>query len=247
MSGLIIFPIFILYVVVGFLVLSFILKLFKKQIAKVWILLIVIVFPFWDIIAGYGILGVIKLTAKPTIYEYPQRDEDGRIESVGESLTRGFVSTETLSDSQRLNNFKKKFNNKISDFIEFNSDVYDEDNNKRLIAKINFKQNDTPYEIIEQSQARYIGEFITDVDNSTFLGFGIDKSEFEIHDTKQNKIIAIAPTIGVSTNLYMEWVRQKIFFLISSGGGSTMIQLDSIVTAYQLMAELFKDIKGIEQ
>ncbi|QOG11536.1 hypothetical protein [Arcobacter sp. FWKO B] len=244
MSGLIIFPIFIVYVGVGVLILNFILKLFKKQIAKVWIILIVVVFPFWDVIAGYGILGIIKLTAKPTIYEYPQRDEDGRIESVGESLTRGFVSTETLSDSQRLNNFKKKFNNKISDFIEFNSDVYDEDN-KRLIVKINFKQNDKPYEIIEQSQARYIGKFITDVEDTTFLGFGIDKSIVEIHDTKENKIIAIAPTIGVSTNLYMEWVRQKIFFLVSSGGGRAMIYIDSIVTAQELRKELFTDIKGI--
>jgi hypothetical protein len=233
MSGLIIIPIYIIYVIIGFILFKWILKLFKKRLNSIIILAIVIVFPFWDIFTANGILKVLSYTTKPIIYEMPEKDKDGKIESIGKSLT-GYISF----NDKNIDYVKKKYGVKVSDFIEFRL------HNEKIIKIYLDPNSKKDYEIIEKSEARYIKVYNTDFPNDTsFLGFTISRSQSEVHDTKKNKIIGIAPTVGVRTPHYMNLFRGGILMLISGGGGAPMFRTQSIVTAPELRKQLF-DIKG---
>ncbi|RXI36128.1 hypothetical protein CRU99_13605 [Malaciobacter mytili] len=243
MSGLIIIPIYIIYVIVGFIVFKLILRLFKKRLNSIIILAIVIIFPFWDIFAANGILKILTYTTKPIIYEMPEKDKDGKIESIGDSLTLSYISIDELKDKKKLEKFKSYLReDNISEFIEYK--LYSE-----KIAKIYLNPNSKKdYDIIEKSEAKYIGTYNRDFPkDSSFLGFTIFRSQFEVYDTKQNKIIAIAPTVGVGTPHFMNLFRGGILMLISGGGGAPMFSTKSIVTAWSLLEELFKDIRGVKK
>ncbi len=248
MSGLIIIPIYIIYVIVGFIIFKLILKLFKKRLNSIIVLAIVIVFPFWDIFAANGILKILTYTTKPIIYEMPEKDKDGKIESIGESLTFT-IQKETLDNKEELKKLLKKrypnINEKVKDFIEFKTNLWIKNKfDKTVIAKIYLNPNlKKDYKIIEKSEARYISKLI-DSEDDTFLGFKLFKSHVEFIDTKKNKIIAIAPSIRVGTPYIMNLFRGGILLLISGGGGSTMFGTKPILTFNDCKKQLF-DIKGL--
>ncbi len=250
MSGLIIIPIYIIYVIVGFIIFKLILRLFKKRLNSIIILAIVIIFPFWDIFAANGILKILTYTTKPIIYEMPEKDKDGKIESIGESLTFT-IQKETLDDKEELKKLLKKrypnIDEKVKYFVEFKTNLWIKNKfDKTVIAKIYLGTNSKKdYDIIEKSEARYIKFYNRDFPkDSSFLGFTIFRSQVEVYDTKQNKIIAIAPTVGVGTPHFMNLFRGGILMLISGGGGAPMFSTKSIVTAGELRKQLF-DIKGL--
>ena len=248
MSGIIIIPVYIIYVIIGYIVFKLILKLFKKRLNSLIVLLIVIFFPFWDIFVANQILKILSHTTKYTIYEMPERDKDGKVESIGSSLTISFVDIEKYS-SEKLQSFINRLReDNISEFIEFRTYEVNPKFKERthFIAKIYLNPNaKKPYEIIEKSEARYIKKFVPSNDNISFLGFTIDKYLVEIHDTKKNKIIAIAPTVDVETPRIMNVIRGAVFMLISGGGGAPMFRTEAIVTGADLRKELFKDIEGV--
>ncbi len=244
MSGLIIIPIYILYVIVGFIIFKLILKLFKKRLNSIIVLAIVIVFPFWDIFAANGILKILSYTTKPIIYEMPKKDKDGKIESIGESLTKGYIDL----DDYNIEFYKKTYAHKVSGYVEYTARTKNPlyKDKETLIAKIYLGTNSKKdYDIIEKSEARYIKFYNRDFPkDSSFLGFTISRSQVEVYDTKKNKIIAIAPTVGVGTPYIMNLFRGGILMLISGGGGAPMFRTKSIVTGPKLRKQLF-DIKGL--
>ncbi|RXI36129.1 hypothetical protein CRU99_13610 [Malaciobacter mytili] len=242
MSGLIIIPIYIIYVIVGFIVFKLILRLFKKRLNSIIILAIVIIFPFWDIFAANGILKILTYTTKPIIYEMPEKDKDGKIESIGDSLTKGYIDL----DDYNMEFYKKTYAHKVSGYVEYTARTKNPlyKDKEILIAKIYLNPNSKKdYDIIEKSEARYISKLI-DSEDDTFFGFKLFKSHVEFIDTKKNKIIAIAPSIRVGTPYIMNLFRGGILMLISGGGGSAMFGTKPIITFKDSKEQLF-DIKGL--
>lgn len=162
MSGLIIVPIYIIYVVVGFIVFKWVLKLFNKRLNSIIVLTIVIIFPFWDIFAANGILKILSYTTKPIIYDMPEKDKDGKIESIGGELTFK-IARETLESTEKrkklLNRAYPNIKEKVKYFIELKTDLGNGNYHptKNLMAKVYLDPNSKKdYEIIEKSEARYI-------------------------------------------------------------------------------------------
>lgn len=246
MSGIIIIPIYIIYIVIGFILFKLVLKLFNKRLNSIFILVIVIIFPFWDIFVANGILKILTYTTKPIIYEMPERDKDGKIESIGESLTFT-IQKETLDNKEELKKLLKKrypnINEKVKYFVEFKTNLWIKNKLKKtVIAKI-YLNSKKDYEIIEKSEARYISKLI-DSDDTTLLGFKLFKSHVEFIDIKKNKIIAIAPSIRLGTPHIMNIFRGGILMLISGGGGAPMFRTKSIITFKDCKKQLF-NIKGL--
>ncbi|QKF82389.1 hypothetical protein [Halarcobacter ebronensis] len=242
MSGLIIIPIYMIYVVIGFILFKWVLKLFKKRLNSIIVLVIVIFFPFWDIFAANGILKVLSYTTKPIIYEMPEKDKDGKIESIGVSLTRGYIDL----DDYNMEFYKKTYADKVRDYVEYTARTKNPlyKDKKNLIAKVYLDPNSKKdYEIIEKSEARYIYKLV-DSEDDTLLGFKIFKSQAEFIDTKKNKTIAVAPSIRVGTPYIMNLFRGGILMLISGGGGAPMFGTKPIITFEDCKNQLF-DIKGL--
>ena len=226
MSGLIILPIFLFYVAVAFLILKAVTKNRFQNVSKtrmnVIISIIVLVFPFWDLLAVLGVRTVFQaFFLEPIIYEYPVKDSEGKVESLSAKLTPYFIDPSTLeSDTKKEIVIKKVYPNikdKVSDFIELKT-LIDRDINDKPIygfAKIYIKQNDMPYELIETSQARYTGGMSDEKTDYNLLGFHYRYSAYEVQDTVQNKVIAKAPYVRISGLWIMDKFRTEVLMLKS--------------------------------
>jgi hypothetical protein len=244
MSGLIILPIFIFYVVVGTLVLKFLLKKFKKPLNTAVVILIVIFLPFWDIIGANLIKVYYELTLEPIIYEYPERDANGKIESIGSSLAHG-KHMENFTNKDRLDRLLKKLKaSKVSDFVEYYSTIYKiiprdyTEKGEDVLIRVNINNKDKPYEIITKSQARYIGKSLPKPKPTFLLLFAVFKNEYGVFDTKKNKLIGKSQTVSIGTLRFMDTFRRKVFLLPSFRTGF-------VNTWPKMKKQLFKGIRII--
>ena len=239
MSGLIVVPLFIFYVVVATLIVTALLKKFKKHLPLAVVILIVILLPFWDIFGALLIKGYYELTLKPDIYEYPQRDKNGKIESVGASLAGGRFM-KNFTDKKRFERLLQKLKkSNISDFVEFDSEIYKTDSAledpQKVLVRVYINNKEKPYEIVKESKARYIGKFLPDSKPTFLLFFVVFKNEYGIYDTKNDKLIAKSQAVSIGTPRFMDTLRRNLFFLPSFRTGSVNTWID-------LKKELFGDV-----
>ena len=242
MSGLIAVPLFVFYVVVATLIVRYLLKKFKKHLPVAVVVLIVILLPFWDVLGAYLIKGYYELTLKPDIYEYPQRDKNGKIESVGASLAGGKFM-DNFTDQKKLDLLLKKLKeSNVSDFVEYNSEVYKTNDAleepQRVLVRVNINNKEKPYEIVKESKARYIGKFLPESKPTFLLFFVVFKNEYGIFDTKKNKLIAKSQAVSIGTPRFMDTLRRNLFFLPSFRTGSVNTWTD-------MKKELFGDVKVV--
>ncbi len=241
MSGLIAVPLFVFYVVVATLIVRYLLKKFKKHLPVAVVVLIVILLPFWDVLGAYLIKGYYELTLKPDIYEYPQRDKNGKIESVGASLA-GFRSMHWFKNSDDFKYLLKTIQeSNISDFVEFKSYIYKTNDaleeSQRVLVRVNINNKEKPYEIVKESKARYIKE-VEEVQPTNLFLFAIFITESRVIDRKTHKIIAVSKTISIGTPRFMDTLRRNLFFLPSFRTGS-------VNHANEMRRELFDDVRII--
>ena len=172
----------------------------------------------------------------------PEKDKNGKIESIGASLTKGYIDL----DDYNMEFYKNTYAHKVSDYVEYTARTKNPlyKDKKNLIAKVYLNSNaKKDYEIIEKSEARYI-YILVDTKDDTFFGFKIYKSQAEYIDTKKNKTIAIAPSIRVGSHYIMDIFRRVVFMMFSGGGGASMFGTKPLITAKDCKKQLF-DIKGI--
>lgn len=248
MSGLIILPIFIFYVIVGFLLIKFILKIFKKKFSNILLLLIVILLPFWDLLFQLGIRSFYQVfLLNPIVYEMPQKDNAGKIESIGKSLTF-HMSIDDIRNEQRLAyRLNKRYPNlkeKVSTFIELKSRIgrYEDKTNKNIIVKVFMRNNN--YEIIDKTEARYIVKRNENVDDTHFLGYVIGKTFIQIYDTQKDIVIAETLVMGVSGIKFMEYIRRKYFLMYVGPRERKMFSVRGAGYADRMIDEVFK-IEGL--
>ena len=220
MSGLIILPILIAYIL-------FAMFMYKLTASKI-VLIVILVFPFWDLILKQGInFGYrVYLMSEPTTYAYPERDKDGKIESVGHPFASGGVDLEDFTDRQKvLDRLDRRFSyirENVSDFVEFKIGLYD-DNPQLTIVKFYLSDKNKNYEIIDKSEARYI-ENSEEKKEHLFGWFYTEK--IGIYDTKEKKYLSTVTYLSMKSISFMNYIRENIFWLQSaSGSGSAMFRV----------------------
>ncbi|NQY21499.1 MAG: hypothetical protein HRT40_09345 [Campylobacteraceae bacterium] len=249
MSGLIILPIFIFYVVVAFFVFKLLLSMFRKKFSNILLLILVILLPFWDLLFQFGIRSFYQVfLLNPIVYEMPQKDKDGKIESIGDSLTF-YLSMKNIIDKEklvyRLNRIYPNLKEKVSDYIELNSMTgsYENKTNKDVIVKI-FMLNNS-YEIIDKTEARYIKKSV-DNPSSSLLGFKIRKDEYQIYDTKLNKVIGSAPLFVIGTVPFMEYIRREYFLMYVGPNQNELFNVGGAgYASYDELVKILFDIEGL--
>ena len=216
MSGLIILPILIAYIL-------FALFMYKLTTSKI-VLVVILLFPFWDLIIQKGIKTYYQVfESEPIIYAMPEFDKDGKIESLG----LGDVTLEPIEIFQKNETYD--IYQKINNFIEFGIIDY---NHK--IVKV-FMKNKS-YEITNKQMARYKIILMRPV--SYFLGL-YERIDYKLIDTqKKNKVLAEAYEIRF-TNKY-DFVRRNILWW-QSGNGQSMISVKKLTN----LKEVFKQVFGV--
>jgi len=240
MSGIIIIPILVIYAFFCYIIYRIVLGKTQKWLLSVTVFFAVLTFPFWDLIIDKGIekfyntFGLLE----PIVYEMPERDKNGKIESIGGWLMPS-INIENLEDKEKLNILLNKLReDNISEFVEFRSRVgsYKDNSRKRVIIKVNLYNKEKPYEIIEKSQARYIQKYRDKYDFNFFV-IVIRNTEYYIYDNKKQKVIATAQTMPAFNFLPSIFVRHYI--LHASG----LFSRESNNYVDEMRNDLFKDIR----
>ncbi|MCK9338308.1 MAG: hypothetical protein M0P43_10790 [Arcobacteraceae bacterium] len=220
MSGLIIFPIFILYVVVGFLVLNFLFSLFKWNIKKYIIVIVVILLPFWDLFIQKGIKTYYQASGllEPILYEMPFKENE-LFKNLDISKIRS-ISKDNLLNKQIYDNYKIS----ISDYIELESEDYFTNNSKKL-TRLNLKEYS--YEYINIPTSRYV--IIPEYKKEMIFFQMAYITKMILFDRENNKIIAESSSIEF-TDRYAKFRRhylllqvgltQQDFFYINTESGN---------------------------
>ncbi|MAC84696.1 MAG: hypothetical protein CL624_11255 [Arcobacter sp.] len=118
MSGIISVPIILVYIFICYLIYKLLIKdVESKTLAKV-IFTLILTFPFWDLIVQKAIKTVYQFSGalEPKIYEIPEMDENGMIESFSSgNWGRSKWTVKRVQSSVYANALKEKI--KFIDFI----------------------------------------------------------------------------------------------------------------------------------
>jgi hypothetical protein len=257
MSGIIIFPIVLIYIFVAFLIYKLVLKNTNKKFLSSMVFIGILTFPFWDLIIQKGIKTIFEVSGvlEPKIYAYPEKDENGMIESLNiediESNSIGhFVGYlklkhqeeifENISISQfRVDAFYKSnsYLNKIRDFIEIK--IFDGNSfstNQYRYLRIMLNGNEPQFEYIDKNNDKARYKFIwKDITNFYLFGLGGQA----VIDKETEKMLAQSYSITFNEIGVFESLRNDI--LLFKSGASGEVPLFS-VKGFNTNRELFNKI-----
>jgi len=230
MSGIIILPILIIYIL-------FAVFIYKLTTSKI-LLILILIFPFWDLILQKGVKTYYQaFKMEPKIYAMPEFDKNGKVESLGleEVTQRTFEYFKTDKDFQQYKDTYKTFLKKISQFSEITTSLR---NNKTQLVRI-FHSNKSlkKYEVVDKQLARY--QIVTTAPKAYFFGL-YKKRYYRLIDTnKGNKVLAEAFEIRF-TDKYAFFRRNILWWQTGTGGNMVYVQkIDNL-------AELFEKVLSIK-
>ncbi len=228
MSGLIILPILIMYIL-------FAIFMYKITTSKI-VLIVILLFPFWDLIVQKGIKTYYQIfESEPIIYAMPEFDKDGKIESLG----LGDVTIEPFEYFKSENNFdnfkKQEIYNKINKYIEFmiytRKGIYGKKEIKLIRLSFSGKKP-IKYDFINKQQARY--QLVAS--NPISYGFH-QKQDYRLIDTlKNNKVLAKAYVIRFVTK--MKDFRRNILGWQSGVNGKELLYVGGLNNTYDMLKKV---------
>lgn len=202
----------------------------KRIVFSVIVFLTVLLAPFWDLIIQKGIKTYYETYKMDyVINAYPEKDENGRIESLG--VGRGAASTTSayLINQEDLKDLKKEY--EVSNFMEyfFSSSFKKIENDKGEIkikrnfykdlgyARVHFDKSPISYEKISDKtefKARY------QVLAKTKKYYFYSETVTEFWDKKKNILMSKSLYIGFPVQNKKDKFRTKyLIWWINAGGG----------------------------
>jgi hypothetical protein len=216
-------------------------RIFKKWKIGIATFLIVIILPFYDLIIQKGIKTYYEnFVTLEKIYSYPEKDENGKIESLGRYEYTGNQPDSYLYNQKELIRFKNSFSRlNISDFVEcyfFESLKFKEKYEYKDFGYARVYFNETPirYEKLKDEteiQARF--QVKTIVSENVFY----KKINFEFWDTKKNILLGKALRLNFYRENQDENFRNKYLFWKSGNG--IAFSLKGFDTSKKVNNELF--------
>jgi len=234
-SGLIIFPIFIFYVVVSFFVLWFITKKLLPKVKPLKlggaVLAVVLIFPFWDLIVLKTIKEVYVLThSNPIIYEQIKFDKNGKYKSLAK-FDREYDS-DKLKKTIPKNEFYRKMFNAVSSHIEFL--VLDKDTNRTKILKVTQTSNGRyMFEFIDKLQAQY--QIVSKPYKGLFGMYGV--RTYKVIKVSSKKVIAKNYRIGLYP-FFKDFRENKLLFITGTGGSMFRIKGAGAFSGNTILSQL---------
>ena len=224
MSGLIILPILIVYILFAML-------MYKLTASKI-VLIVILVFPVWDLIVLKGIQTYYQVfESEPKIYSMPELDEDGKIESLGVVdiiyTTIDYFKTQKDFEDFKISN--KEIYSRIKEFVELTTRNYKAKNKLRSTRVYLSDKVHKRYKFIDKQKARY--QIIASKPEIHFFGF-YQKRTYKFIDTKQNnKVLAEAYAINPIEKMrffrrnILGWQTGNGMDMVNAGGAETVKEM----------------------
>lgn len=241
--GLLILFMMIVYITVSYFIVRIFYKFTNKKILSIFLFVGLITFPFWDLIAQKAIKTyyINSGLLEPKIYAMPEKDKDGKIESLSDGILLRHIQYGDLNDKGKINSFLiKQYPNlkeKVKSFIVLNSI-----NDKYETIKIKLFLNRLSYEIIDNLQGRYSIKRNEKQTNIFSLSIFF---ELGIYDNYKDKFVAKTLIWCPQKVKFMENIRTEYFLLQSASGSGSAILGVSCKNNIKQMKEQFFQIEGI--
>lgn len=173
---------------------------YKNRIA-LSVFFIILFAPFWDLIIQKGIKTYYEtFKMESTIYAYPERNKDGKIESLGidgevRTFTESYIKTmKDIEDLKKYYPVKSYLEVALNEkwekvIIKNKEEVW---HKKLKYIRLNIAKNPTTYDVLENEKdfkARY--QVLSTKYEDEFFGF-YQKQYVTFKDTKNNTILAKA-------------------------------------------------------
>lgn len=187
------------YILFAFIYSKIIYNIIKNRLVQLLAFLVILILPFNDILIQKVIKSYYEtFKMKPIIYDFPKKDDDGKIESL--DLTQSPINYFTQFVDEKENTFNKR----IKNFLEIKM-PQTESENKYL--KIKFLRKTIQSEIIKNPSARYTINIQT---NEKLFGL-YNEIKYQLIDRHDNKILV--ETISANfpyqknnfRNKYLHW------------------------------------------
>ncbi|GEM_PF-4303246 len=206
-----------IYIIVVFILWAIFSRFIKRRLYKNLFIAFFILLPTWDALIQKGLKTYFELfELEPTIYSYPQRDKNNKIESLGlinvETLNFNDFenASEEISVLKSEDLFSPDIQRNVADFVEIDS-FGGYLNHKQLPnypIRITFTKSGYSVEKITAQKARYqIQAKIED----KLLGF-YSKKDFLLVDTKTKKVLAKAVAFYFPNHRWYAWFRDDVLF-----------------------------------
>jgi len=219
MSGLIIVPIFIFYVVVSFFVLKFILKIVLPNSSNkkiiITALLIVLILPFLDLFLQKGVKSYFEaFPSKPIVYSLPKFDENGKLDSLKENIN-------LLPSKLQLEklNYYEIYDYYIENFVEIYGTSLKEE--KEKILRIDLLNRTYSYN--QKSEAKYSIEELN-VDNSFYSIF--KRKRIQFIDSQTGEVLAESYDILFESSY--SYFREKVLLMLTGPGQRPLFKVSGI-------------------
>jgi len=225
-------------------------RVFKRWKVGIATFLIVAVLPFYDLIIQKGIKTYYEnFVTLEEIYSYPEKNENGKIESLGRYEYIGNKPANYLYNQKELIRFKNRFSRlNIRDFVEcyfFHSFERTTNDEGAVIFKDNYKKdfgyarvyfNETPirYEKLkDETEFKSRFQVKSIIDKNLFY----KKINFEFWDTKKNILLGKA----LKLDFYRENQNGKFRnrYLLWKSGNGIAFSLKGFDTSNKVNNELF--------
>ena len=231
MSGLIVFPILLIFVFCAYIIYRITFYFTQKKRLSRIVFAFVLFLPFLDLIPQKIIKTYYQLfLMEPTVYSYPEFDKDGKIHSLSMEVRSLFGEYKFENDE-----IYKSYSYYISNFFEQkNISSYSKNYGKklRLILK------DKTYAYVQELKAKYAVKKLPK--ENGFLGV-YKIRRIQIVDTANNKVL------GESMNINFEsdygYFRDKVLLL---GFRSPVTMVDGIYSGYGRLKKLLLT-KGVKK
>lgn len=225
-------------------------KLYKLKKVGFIVFLIVLLLPYYDLFIQKGIKTYYEtFKMNNTIYAYPERDKDGKIESLGVWRSARHPTSSYLWNQESLENFRKQLSG-VSKFVEFyfvdSFEKMTDENGKEIIkdnygrkgdlgyARVYLNESPIHYEKIKDEseyQARYQ---VKGIDDS---GIFYRKTIIEFWDTKEKKLLATS--FGLYFRIKSENDKFRNKYLLWRGPSGVAFAIDSFSSNKNLYYKLF--------
>ena len=219
-----------------------------KNALYLFVFMFFLLLPFWDLVLQKGIKTYYQVfMSNPTVYAYPEKDKNGKVESLAADKISTISSSGYLSERESFNKLLKRYN--VSDFLELyminsfkkeniNGKIITKQDNEKDMAyvRVYLNQDEIKYDLIEdesQFKARYqvLGE-----ETDFYI---IKKIDVKIWDKKKNILLGKGSELKFPfIDIDKEKFRYKFLFWIT-GNDMNLVRVKSVDNYNKLFKELF--------
>lgn len=217
-----------------------------KNALYFFVFMFFLLLPFWDLVLQKGIKTYYQVfMSNPTVYAYPEKDKDGKIESLATDKISSIASSGYLIEHDRFNKLLNDY--KVSNFLEiymfdsFKKEIVD---NKEVIkidykndmgyARVYLNKDEIKYDLIKD-ESEFKARYQVSGEETDFYIF--KKIDVKIWDKEKNVLLGEGSELKFSSEDKKKFRYEFLFW--RTGNDRDMVRVRDVNNYNKLFKELF--------